>query len=1083
MKKFLLTLSMVCLATFTFAQTVEVSGKVSSADDALGLPGVSVTIQGTTRGTTTDGNGLYTIATEKGATLVYSFVGMNSQAILVGNQTTINVALTSDANQLSEVVVTALGVSREKKSLGYAVQEVGGEEISTVKQSNFVNSLSGKVAGVQIRQNQTMGGSTNVLIRGNNSLASNNQPLFVVDGVPVSNYQGNDLNQSVGSDGFDYGNAASDINPEDVESISVLKGAAATALYGSRGANGVIMVTTKKGKARKGIGVSISSTVTTGKIDKSTFITYQDKYGAGYGPYYGTDNPYFLDGNDLDGDGVNDLVVPTTEDASYGGKFDPNLMVYTWESFVPESANFGKKMPWVAAQNTPANYFFETQTTWNNSIDFNGGNENGTFRLGYTNFDDKGILPNSSQKRHNINLNSSYNFGERVTASTSLNYSKQNVIGRYGTGYSGLNPMQSMRQWWQVNTDMERQEYFYHLTGRNVTWNMNDPINGDFGPIYTDNAYFTRFENYQSDSRNRIFGNVSLNYKVAEWLNILGRVSTDSYTELREERLAPGSSGARFGVNNKTEFSGYERTDIAYTEMNYDLMGNFNKRFTEDFSLAGVVGMNIRTEDRERILQSTSGGLAVPGIYSIGNSVNTPPIPTETLLQKQVNGYYASASLGFKDTYFLDLSDRYDVSSALPVGNNAYNYYAASGSFVFSNLIDANWLRFGKLRVGYAEVGNDTDPLNVNDVYTRFDNFGSNVLTSLPNTKNNAALRPERTKSWEAGLELNTLGGRLGLDMSVYKVNTIDQILRVTQSFSTGFQYRYVNAGDLSNKGIEIAIIGTPVKVGGFTWDMNLNFSKNINKVENLYAGVENIQLASYQGGISLNATLGERYGTIRGTGFQYDDNGNKVVNSSGYYVAQADQVLGVAAPDFMAGLNNHLSYKGLTLGFLIDMSQGGEVYSLDMHYGQGTGLPDYTAGLNELGNELRLPIADGGGILNEGVQEDGSKNTVRARTDYYGGAYYWGNASRNPGALTTYDASYVKLREASLSYSLPSNLYQNFANNISVGVVGRNLWIIKKNVPFSDPEAGLGAGNAQGYISGAYPTVRNIGFNVKVDF
>lgn len=1073
---------LVSLSVFAFAQSVEVSGKVTSADDGIGLPGVSVTIQGTTRGTTSDVDGKYNLPTEKGATLVYSFVGMNSQSVVVGNQSVINLALTSDANQLSEVVVTALGVSREKKSLGYAVQEVSGDEVTTVKQQNFVNSLSGKVAGLQIRQNSTMGGSTNVLIRGNNSLASNNQPLFVVDGVPVSNYVGNDGNQQGGSDGYDYGNAASDINPEDVATISVLKGAAATALYGSRGANGVIMVTTKKGKARNGIGVSISSTLNTGSIDKSTFINYQDKYGAGYSNFYYGDNGPF-ESADINGDGIIDEIVPTTEDASYGQRFDPNRMVYTWESFTPESENYGKPMPWVAAKNTPANYFFQQQTTLNNSISFNGGNENGTFRLGYTNLDNKDILPNSSQKRHNVNLNSTYNFGERLVATTSVNYSKQATIGRFGTGYSGTNPMQQMRQWWQTNVDVERQEHFYNLTGRNVTWNQNNPIGGDVGPIYSDNPYFTRFANYNSDNRNRIFGNMALNYKVADWVNLLGRISTDTYSELREERLAPGSAGGRFGVNNKTETSGYERVDINYTEMNYDFMANFNKRFNDDLSLSGILGTNIRTENRERIQQSTAGGLAVPGIWAIGNSANTPPIPNESLLQKQVNGYYASASLGFKDTYFIDLSDRYDISSALPAGNNAYNYYAASGSFVFSNLIDANWLRFGKLRLGYAEVGNDTGALNVYDVYSRFNNFGGSVLTSLPSTKNNAFLKPERTKSWEAGLELNTLGGRLGLDMSVYKVNTIDQILQVTQSTATGYSNRYVNAGDLSNKGIEISLMGTPVKIAGFTWDMNLNFTKNVNTVESLYGDVENIQLASYQGGVSLNATKGERYGTIRGTGYQYDDNGNKVVNSSGYYIAVADQVLGVAAPDWTAGLNNTLSYKGLTLGFLLDMSQGGEVYSLDTHYGQGTGLPDYTAGLNELGNELRAKLADGGGILFEGVLADGSVNTVRARGDYYGGAYYWGNSSRNPAAMTTYDASYIKLRQANLSYNLPKSLYSNFANNISVGIVGRNLLILKKNVPFSDPEAGLGAGNAQGYLTGAYPTVRSMGFNVKLDF
>ncbi len=743
-------------------------------------------------------------------------------------------------------------------------------------------------------------------------------------------------------------------------------------------------------------------------------------------------------------------------------------------------------MPWVAARNTPANYFFENQTIWNNSIAFNGGNENGMFRLGYTNYNNKDILPNSSQKRHNVNLNTSYNFGKRLTASTAVNYVRQDVIGRFGTGYSGLNPMQSMRQWWQTNVDMERQEYFYKLTGRNVTWNMNDPINGDTNPIYTDNAYFTRYENYESDNRNRVFGNTSLNFKVTDWFTLMGRVATDTYTELREERLAKGSSGVRFGingVNQKTETSGYARTDITFTEMNYDLMGNFDKRFNEDFSISGVLGTNVRTEKLENIMQSTSGGLAVPGVYSIGNSVNTPPIPLEQLLEKQVNGYYASASLGFKDTYFLDLSDRFDISSALPDGNNGYNYYAASGSFVFSNLFEANWLRFGKLRLGYAEVGNDTQALNVYDVYTRFDNFGNNVITSLPNTKNNSALRPERTKSFEAGLEMNMLGGRLGLDMSLYKVNTIDQILRVTQSFATGFQYRYVNAGDLSNKGVEIALSGRPVKTRDFSWDMNLNFAKNVNRVEKLYADVENIQLASFQAGISLNATLGERYGTIRGTGFQYDENGNKVVNANGYYVAVADQVLGVAAPDWTAGLNNSLTFKGVNLSFLVDMSHGGEVYSLDMHYGQGTGLLDYTAGLNDLGNEIRAPLSEGGGIIVDGVQADGSKNTVRAPAVDYNGVYYWGNSTRNPSSLTTYDASYIKLREVALSYSLPSEIYSGFANNISLGVVARNVWIIKKHVPFADPESGLGSGNAQGYLTGAYPTVRNIGFNVKIDF
>ncbi len=1079
--KNILVLFLGCLllmGTQAMAQDQTVSGKVTAADGSV-LPGVNISIKGTTRGTSTDGEGTYSIAAGPNATLVYSFIGFQSTERPVGNQSTIDVTLATDVNQLNEVVVTALGVSREKKSLGYAVQEIKGEEVSTVKQQNFVNSLSGKISGVQIRQNNSFGGSSNILIRGNNSLAGNNQPLFVVDGVPISNYQGNTGAQANGQRGYDYGNAASDINPEDIETISVLKGAASTALYGSRGANGVVLITTKKGTKRKGLGVSVSSGINIGRIDKTTFMSYQKKYGAGYGPYYGPTNPYFEDA-DINGDGVMDLVNPTREDGSYGARFDPNLSVYQWEAFVPESENFGKPQPWVAAENDPST-FFEQQVTYNNSIDLTGGNEFGAFRLGYTNFSDKGVLPNSSQKRNNLNFSGSYNLSKKLTAAITGNYTNQATTGRFSTGYSD-NLMSNFRQWWQTNVDVKRQEKFFNETGRNVTWNMNDPINGDTSPIFWDNPYWTRYKNFNSDSRGRLFGNINLNYQLTDWFSILGRVTMDTYNEIREERRAVGSVPTSFGLQGNTEESGYQRTDIANSEMNYDLIGNFNKNFGTDFSLTGLIGLNIRRQSLERNVQSTSGGLAVPDLYAISNSANTVPLPSESLLEKQVNGYYGSVSLGYKNTFFLDLSDRVDVSSALPTENNTYNYYSVSGSYVFSNHLNANWLRFGKLRFGYAEVGNDAPSLSVGDVYSRLDNFGSSVLTSVPTTKNNPALKPERTKSWEGGIELNTLQGRLGLDLTVYNVNTINQILRVTQSVATGYGFRYVNAGNLENKGVEVALTGIPVQHAGFEWRVTANWAKNVNTVGTLYQGVENLQLASYQGGVSLNATEGQRYGTIRGSGFNFID-GQRVVNSSGYYTVNPDQVIGTAQPNWTGGISNNFSYKGLNLSFLIDMSQGGNVYSLDTHYGQGTGIPDYTAGLNELGNELRAPVADGGGLINPGVLADGTPNTVRTPATNYGQYFYWGNASRNPGALTVYDASYVKLREAALSYRIPSSVLKNFAQNITVSVVGRNLWIISKHVPFADPESGLGAGNAQGYLSGSYPTVRNVGFRVQLDF
>jgi TonB-linked SusC/RagA family outer membrane protein len=1080
MKKCLFILMSVLMLVVpdTHAQDRTVTGKVTE-EDGTAMPGVNVSLKGTSRGTSTNSEGTFSLSVPASAVLVFSFIGFESREVPVGNESVLNLTLKTDVNQLEALVVTALGVTREKKALGYAIQEIKGEEVSTVKQQNFVNSLSGKIAGIQIRQNNTFGGSTNVLIRGNNSLAGNNQPMFVVDGVPISNYQGNSTNQANGRSGYDYGNAASDINAEDIASISILKSAAATALYGSRGSNGVVLITTKKGTKRKGLGVSVSSGVNIGAIDKSTFIKYQNEYGAGYSPWYGPTNPYFEDA-DINGDGIMDLVNPTREDGSYGAKFDPNLQVYQWESFVPESENFGKPMPWVAAKNGPST-FFEQQVTYNNSVDLSGGNELGTFRLGYTNFSDKGIMPNSSQKRNNLNFNGTLDLSNKLRASVAANYSKQATVGRFSTGYSD-NLMSNFRQWWQTNVDVQRQKHFYNLTGRNVTWNMNDPISGDTGPIYWDNPYWTRYQNYNSDDRGRLYGNTALNYQVTDWFSVLGRVSMDNFNEVREERRAVGSVPLEFGIQNNQEQSGYQRTDIGFTEMNYDLIGNFNKNFSRDFNLTGLAGVNIRTERQETVLQSTSGGLAVPGLYAISNSINTVPFPVESLLEKQVNGYYASASLGYRNTYFLELSDRIDVSSALPKANNTYNYYSASGSYVFSNHINAKWLRFGKVRLGYAEVGNDAPALSVGDVYNRINNFGRSVLTSVPDTKNNPDLKPERTKSWEAGLEMNTLGGRLGLDLTLYNVNTINQILRVTQSLATGYGFRYVNAGNLTNKGVEVSLMGIPLQAKGLEWRVNVNWSKNVNRVGELYQGVENIVLASYQGGITVNATKGEKYGTLRSTGFNYLD-GQRVVNALGFYTSNPDQVIGVAQPDWTGGITNSISYKGFNLSFLVDASQGGEVYSLDMHYGQGTGLPYYTAGLNELGKEIRSPIAEGGGLINEGVLADGTPNTVRTRANDYGGYFYWGNAARNPSSLTTYDASYVKLREASLSYRVPAGLLKNFAQNVTLSIVGRNLWIISKNLPFADPESGLGSGNAQGYLSGSYPTVRNLGFRVQLDF
>ncbi|HEX8041268.1 MAG TPA: SusC/RagA family TonB-linked outer membrane protein [Chryseosolibacter sp.] len=1098
MKKLLLlglTAVLMLASSELWAQEKVVSGRVTDAEDGSGLPGVNVVLQGTTNGTVTDANGDFSLTVPSDAgTLVFTFVGMATQEIPIGGRTEINVVMAADVSQLSEVVVTALNIPREKASLGYATQQIDNSAVSTVKQQNFLNSLSGKVSNVQIRRNNNFAGSTNIVIRGNKSVTGNNQPLFVVDGVPVDNSTGNSAQQRAGRYGYDYGNAASDINPEDIENINVLKGAAASALYGSRAANGVVMITTKKGKARKGLGISISSGVTVGTIDKDTFIKYQNKYGAGYArewfEFYGPDG-FFVD-NDIFGTGQTGLVVPTLEDGSYGAPFDPSLNVYHWDSFVPESPNYKKAHPWVGATHKPDD-FFETAIDWNNSIALSGGDEKNTFRISYTNFDSKGNMPVQSLKRHSISFNGSSKFSDKLTGNLGFNFVTHDAIGRSSTGY-GDNQMANFRQWWEVNVDVKDQEAMFKKTGRNVTWNGGDYYNPT-DPIFWDNPYWTRYKNFQTDTRTRVFGNFSLNYQAAEWLNILGRASMDTYRELREERRAVGSVPTEFGINLADEGSGYQRTNRDVTESNYDLILTANKQLNTDLSISGTLGGNIRRETFSSILASTQGGLVVPNLYSLSNSVSTVPNPIEDETEKEVYGIFANANLGFRNMLYLDLTARNDISSALPVTKNSYFYHSESLSFVFSELLNADALDFGKAYFNYAVVGNDTGPNRTTNVYTKNDNFGNTVLFSYPSTVNNPNLLPEELTSIEAGLELAGVENRLKFNLGLYKTISSNQIVAVELSKATGASFKWLNGGEIENKGIELSLGFDVVKNADFNWNLTANWARNISRVNSLPEGISNYQINSFQGGVSLNATVGQPYGVLRGTGYKFL-NGQRVVSPSGYYVAVADQVIGDPNPDWTGGVLNTINYKGLSLSFLVDVSHGGEVFSLDMYYGQATGLPAHTAGNNELGNPIRdlvVPIdpldlskgyaENSGGILFDGVQADGSKNTIRARADYYGGAYYWGNATRNPSQMNVYDGSYVKLREVALKYSLPKSILGNVFQNASLSVVGSNLWIIDKNVPYSDPESGLGAGNGQGYLSGAYPTMRTVGFKVDLGF
>ncbi len=1080
-----LTLMLALVVQLSFAQGKLITGVVTEAGTGEPIPGVNVIIKGTNQGAATDFDGKYSIKAKTGDVLVFSAVGYSTVERKVGSSDSINVALKS-GDVLTQIVVTAQGIKREKKSLGYSTQKVKAEALTTARAGNFTDALSGKIAGLDIKKSNNLGGSTNIIIRGYSSLTGNNQPLFVIDGVPISNDNTNFSNQKTNRGGYDYGNAASDINPDDIESINVLKGGAATVLYGSRAANGVILITTKKGRKSKKLGITINSNVSFSKYDPSTFVKYQTEYGAGYGPFYGSSG-YFED-YDIDGDSVDDFVTPLTEDASYGAKFDPNLMVYQWDAMYPGLDNYKKARPWVAAENLP-NAIFQTGVNTFNNITFDGGTDKATYLMSYSNTRQTGIMPNSKIGKDNVSLRATYDLTSKLSVGGKVSYIKSTGQGRYGTGYDADNLMSSFRQWYQVNVDIKRQKdaYFKSVNEgkpQNYTWNPNSPY--DLAPIYWDNPYWTRYENYEDDGTDRTIGYATINYKFNSWINLMGRVGTDRYTLFRNERNNVGS----------VDLPQYSRYDRNFTETNYDLMLNFDRDLTSKLNVKGIIGSNFLRSNKSSIYASTNGGLNIPSFYALSNSKSTPNAPSEYQDKVGTNGYYINTSFEYDKFLYIEGSYRYDIFSTLPKENNSFGYYGISTSYIFSKHLGVDAITFGKFRIGYSKTGNGAPPLSVLNTYNLNTPFGSQLEASIPSTSNNPNLVNEVTNEFETGLEMRFLKGRVGFDLSYYKKNSVDQILPVAISAATGFTRKYVNAGDMENKGVELFLFGKPINNKTFKWEINVNWAQNKNKVISLAEGMDNLVLASMQGGVSINATVGQPYGAIKGTDLVYDESGNPVVKSNGYYYKTPwKDVIGNFQPDWKAGINNKFSYKNIDFSFLIDMQKGGQIFSLDTWYGYGTGLYDITAGTNDNGKPLRDPVSNGGGVVLDGVQgtvafdaanqtyavSGTSDNTVRAYAGWYANPWGWARAANKQHV---YDASFIKLREVALTYKVnPKLLKKASIAGLSFTLSGRNLWIIDKKLPYSDPEAGISSGNVQGYQGGVYPATKDWGLSVKLQF
>ena len=975
---------------------------------------------------------------------------------------------TIKTQDIEGVVVTALGIKREKKSLGYSSQEVKADALSegTTNTGNIASQLSGKVAGLNVIANSNFAGSANLVIRGIKGVAGSN-PLIVIDGTPVNN-------DSTYGFGKDFGNALSDINQEDVASINVLKGAAASALYGERGLNGVILITTKNGKGSDdgSWGVTWNSGVQAGFIDKSTFAEYQDKYGAGYEPSFYTEGP---------GPGGYNYAN-FAEDASYGPKFDPSLLVYQWESLDPTSPTYGKATPWVAAKNGPIK-FFETPFTYTNTITLQKGDKDKNIFFSYDNMTSSGLMPNSKMSKNTFSLKANYDFTPKLHGSFYTTLNLQDTKGRATTAYSD-NIVTNFRQWWQTNVDVLslRDAYFRGAANPtaansygNVSWN---PYNsGDNRAIFWNNPYFQVYESYPTDKRTRTFNIANLTYDFSKDFSVMGRVSYDRSNLSIDDRLALGSIAAVFGAAGNDSSSGYGRQDITKTETNYDLIGNYKFDITDNINVSGIVGGTVRRNTYNSLYATTEGGLVIRNIYSLANGAAPGLAPAETQYTTQTNSGYASASFDIYKILYVDGTYRVDQSSTLPAGNNVYGYGSVTGALILSELIKPSWLKFWKLRGNYAEVGGTADAYQLQYYYTAGGFFGDVGLSNSQIRQPNDQLLPQRAKEFEIGTEGSLFNNRFTFDVAYYKTKTLNQLLTLPISSGSGLIQASINAGQIDNWGYEVALGIVPVKNTNFTWNLDLNWSQNRNEVVSLLhnevSDVSNVLLNSFQGGVSLNAREGEAWGTLVGSDYVYL-NGERVVNpTTGYYLKQNNQIIGNATPDWIGGVRNSMNYKGLSMSFLIDVRQGGDVFSTDMYYGLASGLYPETAE-----GDMREV-----GVINPGVNPNGNVNTTPTRNPQIAGNV--DGYARMPASRFVYDGSYVKLREASIGYTLPKSLLAGtFVNEAKISLVGRNLWIIHKNLPYSDPENMVGGGTrSYGWSIGSLPTTRDIGLNVTLKF
>ncbi|MGB0521827.1 MAG: SusC/RagA family TonB-linked outer membrane protein [Flammeovirgaceae bacterium] len=1026
---FLIALFAVGSPTNTRAQTAAtvLSGTVVEKGTQETIIGATIRIANEDGGTTTDINGKFTLKTPiTSGTLIISFIGYETREISFnGSKSDFSIVLAPSATQLEELVVTALGIKREEKALGYASQSVDSKQLTTVRSQDPFTALKGKVAGLQVNSSSNgLASSSRIVVRGEKSLNINdNSPLIVIDGTPVNNdtygVGGSSTNQS--DMPTDYGNAALDINAEDIESINVLKGAAASALYGSRGGNGVILITTKSGKQQEGLGIRFTSATSLSR--PLVLPEIQTTYGGGWG------GNYFADFG-----------------TNFGPAFDPTLII-------PQdgSPNFGngEQLPFV--QRFDFNDFFQTGIATNNQLSLSGSTGQFNYRLSYANSYNEGIVPNTNLIRDNINLSTSYQLTDKLRVNLNGTYINSRSDNLPVAGYGNQGIMYTLL-WNYNNVDLNWLKDY---------WVEKDVQQNQLFS-WGDNPFFITNENLNGFNKDRIFGNVSANYQITPELSAMVRMGIDNFDDLRTSRRPYSSVRYPTGM--------YREQNIAFIEKNVDFLLTYNKTFSKFSTVISLGGNRMDQRIQEGLVEGR--GLAIPGIYTLGN-INVTPTLDRFDAEKRVNSLYAFANIGYQGFLYLDLTARNDWSSTLPPQNNSYFYPSASLSFVLSEVMDMGaQVDFLKLRANIAQVGNDTDPYQLQRTYA----FGAlpNSVTNISELPN-SNLKPVTTTSTEFGIQAKFFNKRLFLDLGIFRSLSRDQIISADISQASGFNSIVVNAGEIETTGLELALNGTPIQKAGFEWNLGMNFTTNTSVVNALYGDLETFIVAQGPGDATVEARVGGQLGDIYGNVFARSPEGEIIYGSNGLPELDTERrKIGNYNPDWLMGLTSTISYKGLSFYALFNIRHGGYIYSYTNAIGAESGLLAHSVAGHE------------DGIIGDGVMLDGNGNYVpnthvaSAEAWYYGGYY-----ARNNVEANGFDASFIKLKEVSISYDLPKSLVSKLGlQSMSIALTGNNvaLWT---DVPHIDPEAqALNGGTlVPGFEVTQLPSTRSFGYRLTIGF